>query len=185
MLICAHRGDRRRFEDNTIEAFRSALALGADMIEFDVHVSADGIAVINHDAMLSGGQRIRETSLRELRDAKPGLLTVEELFEEFAGRALFDMEFKDLGAVEIGAGIARRHRLDEALWVSSFYPAMLARWRAHSSRGRCGLLLDRGPIDESRWRRLGALSSSGLLDAVIWPVDTYAPSLKSIIRADV
>ncbi|AOU98195.1 hypothetical protein BI364_09720 [Acidihalobacter yilgarnensis] len=48
----AHRGDREFFPENTLAGFASALKLGADGIEFDVQIAADGEAVISHDDYL-------------------------------------------------------------------------------------------------------------------------------------
>lgn len=51
-LVIAHRGDSRNFPENTLEAVRGAIALGADVIELDVHRAADDVAVIMHDRAL-------------------------------------------------------------------------------------------------------------------------------------
>jgi glycerophosphoryl diester phosphodiesterase len=50
--VVAHRGDSIHFPENTMEAFSAAAALGVDAIELDVHLSADGVAVVMHDATL-------------------------------------------------------------------------------------------------------------------------------------
>ena len=47
--IYAHRGASAIHPENTLRAFRHALAIGVDGIEFDVHATADGIPVIIHD----------------------------------------------------------------------------------------------------------------------------------------
>lgn len=48
-VIIAHRGFHRDLPENTLEAFRAAIALGADGVEFDVHETADGWFVVHHD----------------------------------------------------------------------------------------------------------------------------------------
>ena len=48
-----HRGAPRRYLENTLPAFSEALRLGADAVELDVHVSADGLPVVHHDPVLS------------------------------------------------------------------------------------------------------------------------------------
>ena len=50
--IVGHRGNAAYAPENTLESFRQALAAGAECIELDVHLSADGIAVVIHDATL-------------------------------------------------------------------------------------------------------------------------------------
>jgi glycerophosphoryl diester phosphodiesterase len=48
-----HRGAPRRYLENTLPAFIEALRLGAEAVELDVHVTADGIPVVHHDPVLS------------------------------------------------------------------------------------------------------------------------------------
>lgn len=52
MIAVAHRGDPYRARENTLASFRSAIAAGADAIELDVRLSADGVPVVVHDATL-------------------------------------------------------------------------------------------------------------------------------------
>jgi len=48
-LVVAHRGDSRNHPENTLAAVAGAMALGADVIELDVHCSADDVAMVLHD----------------------------------------------------------------------------------------------------------------------------------------
>ena len=49
MRVYAHRGASLEFPENTLPAFRRAVELGADALETDVHVTADGVLVLSHD----------------------------------------------------------------------------------------------------------------------------------------
>ncbi len=51
-LVFAHRGGSRLAPENTLAAFDNGLALGADGLELDVHLSRDGHAVVHHDDRL-------------------------------------------------------------------------------------------------------------------------------------
>lgn len=51
-LVYAHRGGAALRPENTIPAFDHGLSLGADGLEFDVHLSSDGVAVVHHDDTL-------------------------------------------------------------------------------------------------------------------------------------
>lgn len=51
-LIAAHRGGAGLWPENSLTAFRNAIRLPVDLIEFDVHRSKDGVLVIHHDATL-------------------------------------------------------------------------------------------------------------------------------------
>jgi len=69
--IFAHRGSSRAFAENTRAAFEQAILDGADGIETDVHLSADGHVVCHHDAVLGrtsdGTGRLRDLTLEHLR----------------------------------------------------------------------------------------------------------------------
>src|SRR5436189_4356156 len=51
-LVYAHRGGAALRPENTIASFDYGLSLGADGLEFDVHLSRDGVVVVHHDATL-------------------------------------------------------------------------------------------------------------------------------------
>jgi glycerophosphoryl diester phosphodiesterase len=52
VLIAAHRGGGALAPENGLSAFKNAIRLGADMLEFDLHRTADGEIVVIHDATL-------------------------------------------------------------------------------------------------------------------------------------
>jgi glycerophosphoryl diester phosphodiesterase len=66
MLVIAHREASAYEPENSIAAFRAAVALGADGVELDVHDTADGVLVVHHDQLL-GGRRMRNLTLAEVR----------------------------------------------------------------------------------------------------------------------
>src|SRR5262245_57261008 len=70
-LIAAHRGGALLWPENSLLAFESAIGLGADYVEFDVHLSRDGEVVVIHDPTLdrttTGTGPVRERTLAELR----------------------------------------------------------------------------------------------------------------------
>lgn len=48
-LVFGHRGAAGLVPENTLPSFAMALALGADVLELDVHATSDGIIVVHHD----------------------------------------------------------------------------------------------------------------------------------------
>ncbi len=70
-LVAAHRGGALVWPENSLLAFRSAVGLGADYVEFDVHLSRDGEVVVIHDPTLdrttTGTGPVRERTLAELK----------------------------------------------------------------------------------------------------------------------
>ncbi|RMH85126.1 MAG: hypothetical protein D6681_16305 [Calditrichaeota bacterium] len=74
--IIAHRGNQVVCPENTLAAFRQALKDGADIIETDLHVSADGQFVCIHDPTVDrttdGTGKVEEMTLAELKRFSAG-----------------------------------------------------------------------------------------------------------------
>jgi glycerophosphoryl diester phosphodiesterase len=70
-LILAHRGASTLAPENTLAAFELAIRQQADGIELDVHLSADGIAVVTHDEdcrrVTGESGQVSEMTLSELK----------------------------------------------------------------------------------------------------------------------
>jgi glycerophosphoryl diester phosphodiesterase len=68
--VYAHRGGAALRPENTIAAFDHGLSFGADGLEFDVHLSRDGVVVVHHDESLerttNGRGLLRERTAGEL-----------------------------------------------------------------------------------------------------------------------
>src|SRR5215475_8610435 len=75
--IIAHRGSMAIEPENTLRSFRRARSDGADEIELDLRLSADGEVVVIHDATVDrttdGTGRVDAMSLDELRGLDAGL----------------------------------------------------------------------------------------------------------------
>ena len=74
--ICAHRGASSSHPENTLAAFREAVLLGAQMIEFDVALTKDGQLVLMHDATVDrttdGTGPVADLTLEEVRKLDAG-----------------------------------------------------------------------------------------------------------------
>lgn len=85
--VFAHRGGSALRPENTIAAFDHGLSLGADGLEFDVHLSRDGVVVVHHDAMLD-----RTTTgkgpLAALTADELARLDAARLWPEYANRGI-------------------------------------------------------------------------------------------------
>lgn len=70
-LLAAHRGGALLWPENSLLAFRNAIALGVNFLELDVHLSRDGELVVIHDPTLdrttTGTDPVRDRTLAELR----------------------------------------------------------------------------------------------------------------------
>lgn len=109
-LIIAHRGASALAPENTMAAFRLAKQLGADGIELDVMLSADGQLVVIHDQSVSrttnGQGKVNEMRWDELKKLDAGasfderfsgepLPLLEHVFEELGGQFLINVELKN------------------------------------------------------------------------------------------
>lgn len=76
IYVAAHRGLSSDYPENTMAAFRAAIAAGVDQIETDIRVSKDGELVLIHDATVdrttNGHGRVDEMTFAELRALDAG-----------------------------------------------------------------------------------------------------------------
>ena len=143
-LFIAHRGASAEAPENTLAAFRRALALGADGIELDVQVTRDGVPMVFHDttlARLTGRPgRIAQFTRRELREfqvrgeAIPALTEVLALTRD---RCVVEVELKPGTPVAPVVAAIRRARAGDAVVLASFEPELVAEaclWAPHLPR---------------------------------------------------
>jgi len=98
----AHRGFSENFPENTLLAFREAIALGADAIEFDVHQTLDGELVVMHDGDVSrttnGTGLLKDLTFAEVQELDAGqgehIPTLREVLELGKGKVQFQLEVK-------------------------------------------------------------------------------------------
>jgi glycerophosphoryl diester phosphodiesterase len=103
-LVGGHRGNPAEHPENTLASFRSALEVGVDLIECDVHLSADGELVVIHDHTLdrttNGAGPVGQRTLAELRELDAGggerLPLLAEVCELARGRAGLCVELKQI-----------------------------------------------------------------------------------------
>ena len=142
LLIIGHRGASADHPENTVAAFAGAREQGADWVELDVRLTADGALIVHHDAWYLDGRTVWDTAC----DERPGPVPVlDEALDACAGMGV-NIEIKsspwDLGpghvphvphvadlvlellAARSGAG------QEEQVLISSFDLATLDRVRA-------------------------------------------------------
>jgi glycerophosphoryl diester phosphodiesterase len=200
MLLLAHRGDHRRAPENTLAAFAAAHALdGIDGLELDVRLSADGVAVVLHDATLTRVQqrRLRASRLTAHELAAHGIPTLGAVLEACPPASFVDVELKeDVGEAALAPIRAARGRPDggvTGIVVSSFDRGALAtvgrlepawpRWlntawlgdraiRTAVDLGCAGIAAEWHRIDEQRAERVRAAG----LELAAWTVREPAVS---------
>jgi len=159
-LNVAHQGASGVAPSNTLAAFRRAAEMGADGVELDVHLSADGALVVIHDVTVQrttdGAGQVTDLSLAALKELDAGswfdpafagerIPTLEEVFETVGRRLLVNVELKppsgeDRGLEAAVTGLVERHGLANRVLISSFDPVVLRRVRRLASHLPLGFL---------------------------------------------
>ncbi len=100
-LVIAHRGASAYEHENSLSAFRASIEMGADGVELDVHVTADGVPVVHHDGA-AGGLRIADVALDALAQHQlPNgevIPTLAQALDVLGSEQLVFVEVKDLPA---------------------------------------------------------------------------------------
>lgn len=94
MELIAHRGMPRAARENTLASFELALLARADGIELDVHVSADAVVVVHHDALLPGTDELALVSLSAEELRRRGVPTLDEVCDLVGEQATLYVEAK-------------------------------------------------------------------------------------------
>ncbi|HEX9610052.1 MAG TPA: glycerophosphodiester phosphodiesterase family protein [Candidatus Limnocylindria bacterium] len=164
-LIVAHRGASGSAPENTIEAFRLAVEAGADAIELDVHLTADGQLAVIHDETLDRTTdrtgAVAELTMDEIRQADAGagfagvggeypyrgrgltVPTLPEVLDWLPGRLGLVVEIKARAAPDavVEALHGRAVRDEERVSVISFDERSIDRVRELDRGIRTGYLL--------------------------------------------
>jgi len=137
-LLLGHRGARahRGIPENTLLSFERCLDDGCDGFEFDVRLSADGYAVICHDAIIRGSAVARSSS------QKLALPELQDVLRQFAQRAFLDIELKVAGVESLTLEALRQHPPQKGYVVSSFLSGVLAAMHALDASVPLGLLAE-------------------------------------------
>jgi glycerophosphoryl diester phosphodiesterase len=159
-IIFAHRGASAHAPENTLAAFKLALAQNADGIELDVKLTADGHVVVIHDATVdrtTGSHgRVKDLSLTQLQALDAGsffsekyrgekIPTLEEVFETVGKRTFINVELTNYNTprdqlVETVCMLVKKFSLQKRVIFSSFLASNLSKARAYLPGVPRGLL---------------------------------------------
>ncbi len=166
-----HRGAPREYPENTLPAFQRAIDLGADAIELDVHVTADGIPVVHHDPELrrddsrtSARRVLAEMTWRDVARIEPApgitIPSLDQVLTMVADRATVYVELKGVNSERATLDVIAAGQTRCA--VHSFDHAMIVRAAQLAPAIRRGILFDAYPADVA-----AAMKETSALD--IWP----------------
>lgn len=128
-IIIGHRGAAGLAPENTLLSYRTALEMGAQMIELDIHETYDGHLVCIHDDAVdrttNGTGVVAEMTLRELRalDAGQGekIPLLSEVLDLARNRLQVDIELKVLSVEKRVLDLVGDRDMLGSVIVSSFY----------------------------------------------------------------
>ncbi len=147
-LVFGHRGNSAHAPENTLEAFRQAVALGVDGIEFDVRLSSDGELVVIHDPTVdrttNASGSVARLTLKQLRALDAGyrfgpmtypyrdrgitIPTVAEVLDSTTSLPVI-IEVKAIEAAEPLLALVRTRHDEERVTIGSFVPHALVPFR--------------------------------------------------------
>jgi glycerophosphoryl diester phosphodiesterase len=144
-IILAHRGDLAHAPENTLPSFQQAIQKGADGVELDAKLTADGRVIVIHDTTVErttdGKGRVASFTLDEIRKFDAGLWfdekfrgtqvpLLEEVFETVGRDKLINIELTNYSTPRDGlvlkvCELLKRHNNQRQIIFSSFFPSNL------------------------------------------------------------
>ena len=135
-LIIGHRGASAVTPENTMAAFREAIKVGADGIEFDVRLTRDGVPVVIHDGTLrrTGGVPDR----------------------------VADLSYSEIGQIDVGSWFARKKNLPPGSFANETVPCLAELFALFQSNNlslylemKCDSPAEYAPLAEACCRLIG------------------------------
>jgi glycerophosphoryl diester phosphodiesterase len=161
-IAFAHRGARAHARENTLEAFKLGLRLGATGLESDVWLTADGVAVLDHDGVVA--VRRRKRPIAELqRDQLPSHIpALSELFDTCGSAYHLSLDLKDphAGSAVVDVATQMAPEMLSRIWLCSPTWQSLLELRGHGVRLVESTRLQR--IKEGPERRAATLMNEGI-----------------------
>jgi glycerophosphoryl diester phosphodiesterase len=151
-VVLGHQGASGERPSNTIESFKRAEAVGADILELDVSLTKDGVVVVSHDTsidrMSNGKGQIKDHTFAELQTFDFGygftpddgkthpfrnqgikIPTLAEVFEKFPGKRV-NIEIKQVDPPMEHAvwDVVRKYGMEDKILINSLPSGPTDRW---------------------------------------------------------
>lgn len=126
VLKIAHRGASYYAPENTLEAFKKALKLKVDVVEFDVHHTKDGKLIVMHDDNVNrtteGIGPIHNFSLKQIKKLhKPNgelVPTLQEVLDVLKNKCICKIDIKDKGTVDKVIKLIKKNNMEDSVIVT-------------------------------------------------------------------
>ncbi|MBD2460105.1 glycerophosphodiester phosphodiesterase [Oscillatoria sp. FACHB-1407] len=158
-LVIAHRGASAYAKENTLISFDKAIALGADMVEFDVRRTRDRVLIIHHDAEINQ-KPIRQLTYAQVQAFDPDIPKLEEAIALCRGRVRLDVELKEAGYEKRVLELLSRYFSKDEFVITSFHPFAINAVKRLCPDIKTGFLFGYGTVDFCRSLRFGSKAVS-------------------------
>src|SRR5438309_10676130 len=137
-IAFAHRGGCAHAPENTLEAFRLALRLGATGLESAAWLTADGIPVLVHNGVVRAALRRHRIGARTRASLPPHIPSLEDLYAMCGTGFELSLDIKDGAAARAVVAVARAASGDAEgrLWLCHPSEERVASWRPLSDGAR-------------------------------------------------
>jgi glycerophosphoryl diester phosphodiesterase len=139
-----------------MKAFQMAVEMGAEMIEFDVHRTRDGVLVIHHDPDVAGAfisEMTQEETLGAASELGYSIPTLFEVLEYCNGKLPLDIELKESGYEEQVLGVVLDVLEPDQCIITSMQDSVIRKVKELQSGIRTGFIISSHP----RWQLLTKL----------------------------
>ncbi|RLI04269.1 hypothetical protein DRO26_04925, partial [Candidatus Bathyarchaeota archaeon] len=161
VLCIAHRGASGYEPENTLRAIRTAITMGADMVEVDVRPSRDGYLMVIHDETVDrttdGSGYVENMSLNELKKLDAGMNEkipiLEEVVETIKGKVKLVVELKKAGMEEKVVKIFEQTNMVEEVIVTSFIHESVKKVKELNQKIKTGIIFKCTPINPVKLAR--------------------------------
>ena len=159
LIVMGHKGASKIAPENTLKAFKEAIRLKADAVEFDVHETLDGEIVIIHDdnTLSRTGTEgfVKQMTLKELKKLNFGegepIPTLLELIDLAKGKISLNCEIKVDGIAKKIIQIFQDADILDTTMVSSFLHAELIKIQKIEPQLKLATLVPNEPGKFSDW----------------------------------
>ncbi len=152
-LNIAHQGGEHLRPSNTMQSFEHGVALGVDVLEMDIHSSADGILVTIHDDTVdrttNGTGHVNDLTLAQLKSLDAGaywtdddgatypyrgqgvtIATLEEIFSAFPEKSMvIEIKQAEPSIVQPFCDLIGAHSMTDKVLVASFIQPVIDEFR--------------------------------------------------------
>jgi len=155
MMIMGHRGAAALEPENTLRSIERAMEIGVDAVEIDVRLSRDRKLVVIHDSTVdrttNGKGPVGNYALDDLKNLDAGkgqtIPTLQEVMDLTGNKVRLVIELKEEGTEKKVVELVKRNKLEDSVYVISFWHELVKTIKGIDSCIKTGVLLVGCPVD--------------------------------------